>query len=47
MDLSLEIFVFVVLSFLLAVEAELLAGGTAVVAEALPTCLALARAMDS
>jgi hypothetical protein len=36
----LEIFVFLVL-FFLAVEAELLAGGTAVVAEALPTYLAL------
>ena len=35
----LEVFVFLVL-FLLAVKAELLAGGTAVLAEALPTCLA-------
>jgi hypothetical protein len=40
-DLSLEIFVLVVPSFLLAVEAELLAGGAAVLAEALPTYLAL------
>ena len=35
----LEIFVLVL--FLLAVKAELLAGGTAVLAKALPTCLAL------
>ena len=37
----LEIFVFVVLFLLLAVEAELLDGGAAVLAEALPTYLAL------